>query len=136
MTTRLRKSASFQDRLFNRLVIQPDGCVVWTGYKLKGYGRIRRDGKVVYTHKAMYELCEGPVPDGMELDHLCRNPACANVSHLEPVTHQVNMQRGLGGELRTHCPQGHPLDGRHARERYCLTCNRNRVAEYNRRQKG
>jgi hypothetical protein len=128
MTTRLPKGATFRDRLCNRLVIRPSGCVEWTGYKLKGYGRIRRDGKtVVYTHRAMYELCEGAIPEGTELDHLCRNPACANVAHLEPVTHKVNMARGLNGELRTHCPQGHELDGRNARERYCLTCNRERA---------
>jgi len=77
--------------------------------------------------RLMYELMKGPIPDGMELDHLCRNPACANVMHLEPVTHEKNMRRGLGGDMRTHCPHGHPLDGRHKRERYCLTCNRERA---------
>jgi hypothetical protein len=127
MTAHLKKkNATFQDRLFNRLVIQPSGCVEWTGYKLKGYGRIKRGGEVVYTHRAMYELMEGPVPDGMELDHLCRNHSCANVAHLEPVPHQVNMARGAWG-LKTHCPQDHPLDGRNNRERYCLTCNRERA---------
>lgn len=133
MTTRLRKGASFRDRLFNRLVINPEtGCVEWTGYKLKGYGRITRDGKQIYTHRAMYELLEGPVPAGMELDHLCRNTACANITHLEAVPHRVNLQRGLSGSLRTHCPKGHPLDGRHKNGRYCLTCNRENVAKYRR----
>jgi hypothetical protein len=124
---RLRKGAPFRDRLFNRLVINPETeCVEWTGFKLKGYGRIRQGDNVVYTHRAMYEMYEGPVPDGMELDHLCRNRACANVTHLEPVPHQVNMSRGAWA-LKTHCPQGHPLDGRNNRERYCLTCNRERA---------
>lgn len=127
MTTRLAKTATFRDRLFNRLVLQPDGCLIWTGTKTRGYGRIRKDGKTIYTHRAMYELCEGSIPEDCELDHLCRNRACANVSHLEPVTRAENARRGLGGELRTHCPRGHLLDGRHARERYCLTCNRERA---------
>lgn len=128
MITRLRKGAPFRDRLFSRLVINPGtGCVEWTGYKLKGYGRIKRDDKVVYTHIAMYELFEGLIPEGMELDHLCRNRACANVAHLEAVPHQVNMQRGTWG-MKTECPRGHPLDGRNNRERYCLTCNRERAA--------
>jgi HNH endonuclease len=126
MTTRLRKGASIQERLFNRLTAQPSGCVEWSGYKLKGYGRMTIDGQQVYTHRLMYELMEGPVPDGMELDHLCRNPACANVAHLEPVPHTVNMARGAWA-MKTHCPHGHSLDGRNNRERYCLTCNRERA---------
>ena len=126
MTTRLGKGVPVESRLFNRLMIRPSGCVEWTGYiHPSGYGRMTMDGKQVYTHRAMYELMEGPVPDGMELDHLCRNRSCANVAHLEPVPHQVNMARGAWG-LKTHCPQEHPLDGRNNRERYCLTCNRER----------
>ena len=122
-----RTHAPFRERLFRGLVIQESGCVEWTGYKLKGYGRIRCGDETVYTHRAMYEIFAGPVPDGTELDHLCRNPACANVAHLEPVPHRVNMARGAWG-LKTHCPKGHPLDGRNNRERYCLTCNRERAA--------
>lgn len=127
MTTRLPAGASVRDRLFNRLEIQPEGCVVWTGAKARGHGRMTVDGRQVYTHRLMYEIFAGPIPESTELDHLCRNPACANVDHLEPVPHRENVRRGLAGDLRTHCPQGHPLDGRVGRgERYCKTCNRER----------
>ena len=126
MTARLPAGTPVRDRLFNRLAVQPSGCVEWTGCKLRGYGRITVDGKQVYTHRLMYELFAGPIPGDMELDHLCRNPACANVAHLEPVPHFTNMARGRWA-MKTHCPQGHPLDGRNSRERYCKTCNRERA---------
>jgi hypothetical protein len=132
MTAHLAKTATFQDRLFNRLVIQPSGCVEWTGAKFQGYGRIKRGAQSVLTHRAMYELMEGSIPDDLELDHLCRNPACANVAHLEPVSHAINMARGVRA-AKTHCLRGHPLDGRIKRgkrcgKRYCRTCEHERSA--------
>ncbi|MDP2917085.1 MAG: HNH endonuclease signature motif containing protein [Dehalococcoidia bacterium] len=71
----------------------------------------------VSAHKFAYETLVGPVPEGKELDHLCRNPPCVNPAHLEPVTHQENDIRGIAGTVSaqrlrsiTHCPQGHPYD--------------------------
>lgn len=87
-------------------------CWIWTAVKTKdGYGRFRCNGKIV-AHRFSYELHHGPVPEGLELDHLCRNHSCVNPAHLEPVTHKVNMQRGIGYWIRkTHCPEGHPYSG-------------------------
>ena len=96
-------------------------CLVFTGTKVKGYGQIRREGPrkgQIYTHVWAYETYIGPVPHGLQLDHLCRNRACFNVAHLEPVTHAENVQRGLAGQAtgdrqraKTHCPKGHPYSG-------------------------
>jgi HNH endonuclease len=130
-----RTRAPLQERLFRGLVIRPSGCVEWTGYKLKGYGRINTGGGfIAYTHRVMYEMFAGPIPEGMTLDHLCRNPACANVAHLEPVPWLVNVKRAAEANRRAECLYGHPLDGvlrtgSHAGERYCKTCNRQRARD-------
>lgn len=60
-------------------------------------------------HRYSWEEANGPVPEGLELDHLCRTPACVRPDHLEPVTHLENQRRG-SVTARTHCPQGHPYD--------------------------
>jgi hypothetical protein len=65
-------------------------------------------------HRVSYEWAKGPIPDGMELDHLCRNPACVNPDHLEAVTHGANLHRSdsVTGKrsAKTECPRGHPYD--------------------------
>lgn len=70
------------------------GCWMWTAYiNPDGYGMFKHRGAMRLAHGASYELHIGPVPDGLELDHLCRNRACVNPDHLEPVPHKVNVQR-------------------------------------------
>lgn len=84
-----------------------DGC--WEsdgGHSAAGYTMFRWGGTQEYGHRVMYELMVGPIPDGMELDHLCRNRGCARPDHLEAVTHAENMARGAAA-MRTHCPHGH-----------------------------
>ncbi len=82
-------------RLFRRVERTDSGCWLWTGALNGGYGRIHHSpGRVLYTHRAAYELLVGPVPEGMDLDHLCRNRACCNPDHLEPVTRRENLLRG------------------------------------------
>lgn len=92
-------------------------CWTWTAsLTAGGYGRFPNRQNYV-AHRTAYELLIGPIPPGLQLDHLCRNRACVNPWHLEPVTQQVNLARGEGikasvaGRLaKTHCPQGHPYD--------------------------
>lgn len=75
--------------------INPDnGCWEWQGeLNSNGYGRVWRNNKRIMAHRGFYELHRGPIPEGLELDHLCRNKPCVNPAHLEPVTHAENVRR-------------------------------------------
>lgn len=76
------------------------GCWEWQREKNnKGYGRLRINGKKVSSHRHYYELHAGPIPDGLELDHKCRNRGCCNPEHLEIVTHKENVRRGLSAKM-------------------------------------
>ena len=72
------------------------GCWLWTGATdRKGYGQFRSKGAHVKAHRWSYERLVGPIPEGLQIDHLCRVPGCVNPEHLEPVTHRENQVRGL-----------------------------------------
>lgn len=116
----------------------PGGCWLWTASTDRyGYGRIhvgtsRADSKLKAAHNVAYELLIGPIPVGLELDHLCRITACVNPAHLEPVTHRENLLRSdsVSGKAArvTHCPQGHLYDKQNTRVtngvRQCRACDR------------
>lgn len=92
-----------------------DGCWGWQAYKdPNGYGRIRTLGKTYLAHRVVYEWLVGLIPEGLELDHLCRNPSCVRPDHLEIVTHAENVRRGDAGAhygRRTTCKWGHKFEG-------------------------
>jgi len=109
-----------------------DGCWEWTSsLNNNGYGQFHYRKKNVYSHRFSYELYVGPIPNGMVLDHLCRNTKCLNPKHLEVVTQAVNMARGKMFKYRsekTECPSGHTYDAANTRmyegRRYCRACHR------------
>jgi hypothetical protein len=123
--------------------VRPDlgACWMWTArVDRDGYGTFTDDeGRTRQAHRIAYELQIGPIPPGLEIDHLCAVRACMRGSHLEAVTHAENLRRGEGGRnnrLKTHCPQGHPYDeentyvapatAKHTAYRVCRTCRKTR----------
>lgn len=89
-------------------------CFEWTASTIREYGQFGLNGKNYLAHRLSYEDVKGKIPEGLELDHLCRNHKCVNTDHLQAVPHKENIRRGLAGflsglkqRLKTHCPQGH-----------------------------
>lgn len=108
------------------------------------HSRRDKNGYAVYkqqrAHRVFYEMIVGTIPEGLVLDHLCRNEGCVNPQHVEPVTHRENILRGEGeaakNAVKTHCKYGHALEGRNlyiqpsTGKRGCKTCNRLKQQKY------
>ena len=113
-----------------------EACWVWPGY-VNGDGYARKNG--VGVHRIMWELLSNEViPEGMEIDHLCRNRACIRPSHLQVVDHRTNTLRGITipahNSRKTECPQGHQYDEVNTYidkrgKRYCRACKKARDKE-------
>lgn len=110
----------------------PDECWQWKAGTAKGYGSFYISHRRSYpAHRFAYELANGKIPEGMVIDHLCRNRGCVNPNHLEPVTNVENVMRGQSGTAinarKTHCIRGHALIGENLRidkrgRRACIIC--------------
>lgn len=119
-------------------------CWLFTSLGKGGYGRFFPSQFVqMLAHRWAYENLVGPIPEGLELDHLCRVPACVNPDHLEPVTKAENRRRGLQGVLRTRCKNGHlqTPENIYTRPsqptvRLCHICKKARDTQVNRRRRG
>ena len=89
---------------------KPDECWVWQGSRRRdGYGQLSVNAKPAAAHRVAYELYVGPIPKGLEIDHLCNNGrgGCVNPKHLEPVTHAENGLRRYQRDPITKCRRGH-----------------------------
>ncbi len=110
-----------------RVIITDSGCWEWTGWRhAGGYGGCQRAGHNM-AHRVMYSELVGPIPPGLDLDHLCRNRPCCNPAHLEPVTRSENLFRGVRS-WREACEHGHvgrwSTRTRQGGRRRCLECHR------------
>ena len=104
------------ERLSDRIMPVPEsGCWLWMGsHDPKGYGRIIINRRRVPLHRVVFEQLYGPIPEGKQIDHLCRVKSCINPNHLEIVESRTNTLRGIGptalNAQKTHCHHGHPFD--------------------------
>lgn len=137
---------SFVDKVWARVQVQEGRCWIWTGPKdRKGYGSISHKGRIIGAHRATWELCVGPIPEGHQIDHLCRNTSCVNPEHLEPVTRSENVLRGnkTGPRAGPQCPHGHEMTEDNTSYdfsiaprgiRRCRTCRREHARKNNKRR--
>lgn len=110
-----RRMRPFQVRFFDKIQMT-ETCWNWTaGLNSYGYGQIRVEGKSFKAHRIAYLLWVGEIPEGLTIDHLCRNRRCVNPAHLEVVPGRINTLRGEGptaqNARKESCAHGHPLMG-------------------------
>ena len=131
------------DRFWSK-VEKTESCWLWKGrLDHKGYGQFDLPDTTISAHRYSWQHLRGPVPDGLQLDHLCRIRKCVNPDHLEPVTARENIFRGVGLAVKhskqTHCHKGHPFSGNNVdlvgnRGKYvmrvCVTCRNIRSRGY------
>ena len=129
--------SAYQKRFWEKVDATGD-CWEWAaGISVKGYGTFHVKAGTKHTtaraHRVAWELLVGPIPDGLTLDHLCRNKRCVNPDHLEPVTIGENVRRATAYNARkTHCRRGHPYSEANTYRppsrpgRHCRTCEQAR----------
>lgn len=137
------------DRFWAKVDVRPDACWEWQGATsgTDGYGRFWIASRLgVLPYRFAYELLVGPIPDGLQPDHVCRNRACVRPDHLEVVTSRENTLRGFGvtavNAQKTHCAHGHPFEGHNliirscpdGSRRVCRTCANRAAAKRQRRR--
>lgn len=156
-------SAPHADRFWSQVDKKPGGCWEWTGRThAQGYGVFYFAKRLVSAHRVSYELVVGPIPKGLELDHVCHtndlqcnagnqcpHRRCVNPAHLEPITHLENCRRGrASGRLNpsafaashSHCKHGHEYTEENTYfnsngSRSCRTCNREAARRYQAKKK-
>lgn len=148
--------ADLPTRLSSHIAVSPSGCWMWDRLNWAGYGSpVGLHGTHMTPHRAVYLLLIGPIPDGLDLDHVCHDPescpggvgcphrACVNPAHLAPATRSANLRRGNAGRRqrdRTHCVHGHEYTAGNTYtcprgKRECRTCRREADRRYKNRKK-
>lgn len=129
LVTDRRSAPMVLARFMSKVRVEPSGCWLWLAAvnRVTGYGVFKGATKAVNAHRFAYEAFQGPVPEGLQLDHVCRVKRCVNPAHLEVVTASVNTWRHFS--LTTHCSEGHPFSGSNLRttpkgHRRCRACER------------
>lgn len=138
------------ERFVEKYIPEPNsGCWLWSAaVSSHGYGVFYDGERLRPAHRMSYELFVGPIPDALQIDHLCRVRSCVNPAHLEPVTQQENFRRGEGKFItakvngaKTHCPKGHPYSGDNlymepSGGRGCRACRRESARRFIARKRG
>lgn len=127
------------ERFWSKVAIKgPDECWEWqASFMSSGYGNFRLPNGWIGAHRMAYLLTHGAIPEGMHLDHLCKNIKCCNPKHLESVTPNENAFR----KRREMCKRGHPLDGENlyvppgSDRRLCRACRRMHYSKNHREER-
>lgn len=127
----------FLERIKNKSTTNDKNCMLLHKTLVGGgYSQCSYRGKKAYTHRKIFEIINKTIiPNNLFIDHLCRNRNCCNPKHMEIVTNQENVRRGVLGiknRAKTHCPQGHEytyentylIPTTFTKKRYCRMCRR------------
>lgn len=139
-----------KERFDAKWIPEPNsGCWLWIATNRGGYGRVKFRGRLCEAHRVSWVLYRGDLPDNLDIDHKCRNRCCVNPDHLEPVSHRINVLRGVAptavNAAKTRCVNGHEFSRENTIEtvsaagtvyRKCRECGRKRSREYMRRRYG
>lgn len=137
-----RNTRTGSELYYSRVAFNPGGCWEWTGPTSGDYGKFAVNYRAYPAHWITYVGAYGPIPNGMQVDHLCRTTVCVNPLHLEAVTARENIRRGVScvaSQMKELCRRGHEYSPQFVKGQYlqriCTTCRSERLRRYRREKK-